>query len=69
MNQYINDIYCKKGVPLNDIIEAMATKDINKVLLGFTPKNIVSFDNEVLHEENMTLFNNNKIMFPILSYA
>jgi len=75
---YLNDVYCKKEVLLDDIIEAMVTKENNKVVLGFTPKDTESYNQTVLHEENTTLFilddkkrifNNNKIMFPVLSHA
>ena len=75
---YLNDVYCKKDVLLDDIIKAMITKDNNKVVLGFTPKDTKSYNQTVLHEENTTLFilddkkkvfDSNRIMFPVLSHA
>jgi GNAT superfamily N-acetyltransferase len=75
---YLNDIYCKQDVSLDDIIEAMVNKEIKKIVLGFTPKHTTSFDNTLLKEEDTTLFimedklkifNNSRIMFPVLSHA
>lgn len=75
---YLMDVYCKREILLDDVIEAMANKDIKKVVLGFTPKNTKSFDIDLLHEEYTTLFvmkdkmdifNNNRMRFPSLSHA
>ncbi|WP_414705309.1 GNAT family N-acetyltransferase [Pseudobacteroides sp.] len=75
---YINDIFCEKEVLLNDIILSMTNKEIKKVVLGFTPKDTASFDATLLKQEDTTLFilddrcgifDNKKIMFPILSHA
>ena len=75
---YLNDVYCKRDVPLDDIIEAMVSKEIKKVVCGFTPKNTDSFDNKLLQEDDTTLFvledklkifNNSRMMFPVLSRA
>ena len=75
---YLNDVFCRRDVLLDDIIAAMVNKEINKVVLGFTPKDTTSFDEILLKEEDTTLFvmedkleifNNRKIMFPVLSHA
>jgi GNAT superfamily N-acetyltransferase len=75
---FLNDVYCKWNVSLDNIIEAIANKETKKIVLGFTPENTSSFDNTLLQEEDTTLFvmkdklkifNNIKIMFPVLSHA
>lgn len=75
---YINDIFCEREVSVNDIILSLANKEIKKVVLGFTPKDTKLFDETLLKQEDTTLFilddkwglfDNNRIMFPILSHA
>lgn len=75
---YINDIFCEREVSMNDIILSMVNKAIKKVVLGFTPKDTKAFDETLLKQEDTTLFilddkwgifDNNRMMFPILSHA
>jgi hypothetical protein len=75
---YVHDIFSEKEVDVNTVIDFLANKSINKVILGFTPKNEECFDVNLLSKEDTTLFvlneksglfKNNKIMFPILSHA
>jgi hypothetical protein len=75
---YINDIFCGREVVLNDIILSMINKEIKKVILGFTPKDTISFDEILLKQEDTTLFilddkwgifDNKRIMFPVLSHS
>lgn len=75
---YLNDIFCTRNIQLNDIIKAIANKDIRKVVFGFTPKDTVAFDESVLQQEDTTLFmlgdkhegwSCEKVMFPVLSHA
>lgn len=75
---YIYDVFSRKEVPLDDIISAMANKEIKKVVLGFTPKDTTTFEVTLLKEEDTTLFvmesrigifKDRKIMFPVLSHA
>ena len=74
----INDIFCEKEIVLNDIILSMINKEIKKVILGFTPKDTMLFDETVLNQEDSTLFilddkwcvfDNKRIRFPVLSHA
>lgn len=75
---FLNDIYCKKEVSINDIILSLVNKEIKKVVLGFTPKTKTTFDEKILKEENSTLFiiddkwdlfKYKKLRFPVLSHA
>lgn len=75
---YLNDVFCKRDIPLDDIIAALVNKEIKLVVLGFTPIDTTSFNAELLKEEDTTLFlmNNGreifeekKLMFPVLSHA
>ncbi|WP_105616301.1 GNAT family N-acetyltransferase [Vallitalea okinawensis] len=75
---YLNDVFCKTEVPLDDIISAMVKRDIKRIVLGFTPNDVTSFDVSLLQEDDTTLFvmnadkevlKNNKVMFPVLSHA
>jgi predicted N-acetyltransferase YhbS len=75
---YLNDVFCTRNIQLNDIIKAIANKDIRKVVFGFTPKDTAAFDEAVLQQEDTTLFmlgdkhegwSCEKVMFPVLSHA
>lgn len=75
---YLKDIYCEQDISLDEIIEAMASCDVGKVVLGFTPKDETLFSCRVLKEEDTTLFmmgdnikifKDNRIMFPVMSHA
>ncbi|TYQ18140.1 UNVERIFIED_CONTAM: putative acyltransferase [Acetivibrio alkalicellulosi] len=73
---YLNDVFSSLDVSLNDIIEAMVDKNINKIVFGFTPIDTDSYDVNVSKEDDTTLFvlgdiadffRNNQLMFPVLS--
>ncbi len=75
---YLYDVFSMKDVPLDDIIAAIVSKEIKKIVLGFTPKDTTSFDITLLKEEDTTLFvmknrleifSDRKMMFPVLSHA
>lgn len=75
---YLNDVFSLRDIPLNDIIEAMVTKQTKKIKFGFTPKETILYDVNILQEEDTTLFvigekadflRNKQLMFPILSRA
>ena len=77
---HLLDVFSKKNVDLDDIINALCDNHIDSVLLGFTPKNCISYEareiNEVLKDEVLfvqnsktSLFDNNQLMFPLLSHA
>ncbi|MGB7603957.1 MAG: GNAT family N-acetyltransferase [Lutisporaceae bacterium] len=75
---YLQDAFSPSEVDLDNIIRTFANKEAKTVTLGFTPKNAESYHVNLLQEEDTTLFimkgkdelfQNNKIMFPILSHA
>ncbi|KNF07644.1 hypothetical protein CLPU_14c00620 [Gottschalkia purinilytica] len=72
------DVFAIKEVKLDKIINAMMNEKTKKVVLGFTPNNISSYEKSLVNEEDTTLFikigkdNPFKIrdlMFPVLSHA
>lgn len=77
-NLYIKEVFGTEEVDLNNIINAMVTPKINKVVLGFTPNDTLGYKEELLKEEDTTLFvkegksnllHSNKLRFPSLSHA
>jgi predicted N-acetyltransferase YhbS len=75
---YLNDVFSIRDVVLDDIIKAMGTEVVKKIVLGFTPIDTDSYDVDLLREENTTLFvmgdkvdvfRDKKWMFPLLSHA
>jgi len=75
---YLQDVFCSQVVSLDNIINSMSNKNIKKVVLGFMPKDISSYEINLLQKEDTTLFvrtnksnifDNHKLMFPILSHA
>jgi hypothetical protein len=73
---YVYDIFCKKHIDLADIIKRLSTNNVKRVILGFSPLNKNSFDEEVLKIENSTLMilgdqksilSNYAIRFPVLT--
>ena len=74
----IQDVFTKKDVNLDKIINTMMKEQTKKVVLGFTPKDISCYEKNLINEEDTTLFikrgKNNlfktaDIMFPLLSHA
>lgn len=75
---YIQDVFATKEIDLDKIINAMMNEKTKKVVLGFAPNNITSYEKSLVNEEDTTLFikmgkeNPFKIrdlMFPVLSHA
>ena len=75
---YINDIFSETEVSIDDIILSMINRKIKRVVLGFTPEDRSTFDEKLLQQADTTLFvlddkwglfENKKIMFPVLSHA
>lgn len=73
----ILDIFGKTDVELDLIIDTLLNPNIDQVILGFTPQNSDSYqareisgdDTLFIQQDKTNLFNDNKIMFPILSHA
>lgn len=72
------DIFCPTKCTIDDILCTMAHQNTKTAALGFTPKPVNDFNITELQEENTTLFvlkgkenlfRENKLMFPVLSYA
>lgn len=75
---YLNDVFSKRPIELNDIIQFMSNKDVKRIVLGFTPLNETGYKRSLLKQEDTTLFvikdkvdyfKNNNWMFPVLSHA
>ncbi|WP_461612108.1 hypothetical protein [Clostridium sp. Marseille-QA1073] len=75
---YLQEVLSRKEVKLDNIINAMMNEKTKKVVMGFTPNNIIGYDELLLKEEDTTLFVRskkenplkiNKLMFPVLSHT
>jgi GNAT superfamily N-acetyltransferase len=74
---YLKDVFCEKEESLDRLISELINQDIKKVVLGFTPKDKTSFDENILISEDVLfilddrwgLFDNEKLQFPVLSHA
>lgn len=74
---YLNDVFSKVPVELNDLIRVMSSESINRVVLGFTPLNQTGFkislikggDKLFILKGKSGYFKNNHWMFPVLSHA
>lgn len=77
---HLLDIFGKTGTELDKIIDSLCDANVDSVLLGFTPKDSTSYEirivDEVLKDEVLfiqngktELFDENKLMFPLLSHA
>lgn len=70
------DVFSKNAVELDDIIKAFTQFQIEKIVLGFTPKNPsvydcaeVCNDDALFIQKGKHIFDENKLMFPVLSHA
>lgn len=77
-NLYINDIFSTEEIEINKVVSRMCTKNINRIIFGFTPIDDNICEQSILKEDDTTLFirkkNNNNInldysRFPVLSRA
>lgn len=74
---YLNDVFSKEHVQLNDVIQLMTDDTIKKVMLGFTPLNETGYQKSLItHEDKLFVFKNTldcfkntPLMFPVLSHA
>ncbi|WP_431122278.1 GNAT family N-acetyltransferase [Flagellimonas flava] len=74
---YLNDVFSKVPLELNDLILAISNKSIDSVVLGFTPWDETGFNKSLIKEGDklfilkgkFSYFNNNNCMFPVLSHA
>lgn len=75
---YLQEVLSRKEVKLDNIINAIMNEKTKKVVLGFTPKDISSYEKTLVDEEDTTLFikigkdnpfKTGDLMFPVLSHA
>ncbi|ARC86466.1 acetyltransferase family protein [Clostridium argentinense CDC 2741] len=75
---YLQEVLSMKEVKLDNVINAMMNEKTQKVVLGFTPKDISSYEKTLVNEEDTTLFikigkdnsfKTGDLMFPVLSHA
>jgi len=75
---YLQDIFTSSEVDLDNVIMSLINKEVKKVVFGFTPNDTEGYYVKLLKEEDTTLFvtkddatlfQNNKLMFPVLSHA
>lgn len=70
----IQEVFCKKPVELDLVINALLVSESTLVRLGFTPTETASYTKEAVREEDTTLFIRGKNIldnsrFPLLSHA
>ena len=71
------DVFAKGEVKLDEVIRAFSHYKIDRVVLGFTPKDTSTYECEeicnddalFIQEGKTQLFDENKVMFPLLSHA
>lgn len=74
---HLLDVFGKTHVALDQIVYSLVNSEIDKVVLGFTPKDHSSYeiremsgdDTLFIHNGRTKLFDDNKVMFPVLSHA
>ncbi len=74
---YLNDVFSKKPVELDNLIQVISSESTKKVVLGFTPLNGSGFNRSLLKEgdtlfmlkDKANYFKDNHRMFPVLSHA
>ena len=73
----LHEVFGKRGVDLNAVIQKLSSSNIKQVKLGFTPHNISGFEKSLITEEDQlfmlqdqsNFFKENQWMFPIMSHA
>lgn len=71
------DVFAKHEIDLEQVIDSLSSLEADEIVLGFTPKDCSSYqEKEVVGEDTLfiqqgktKLFDENKIMFPLLSHA
>jgi hypothetical protein len=74
---YLDDVFSKERVKLNDVIPLITNKTIKRVILGFTPLDETDYQRSLLKtgdtlfviKDKANYFKNNKWRFPVLSHA
>lgn len=74
---YLNDVFSKEQVDLNEVVQSISGEEIKSVVLGFTPLNDTGYNKSLLKEEDMLFvlkgkadyLKDNHWMFPVLSHA
>ncbi|MCB2342467.1 GNAT family N-acetyltransferase [Clostridium estertheticum] len=75
---YLQDIFSPLEVNLDNIIKNISNKEVTTVVLGFSPSDTGSYCVNLLQKDDTTLFvmkdkedlfQNNKLMFSVLSHA
>ncbi|MCB2360827.1 hypothetical protein [Clostridium estertheticum] len=75
---YLQDIFSPLEVNLDNIIKNISNKEVKTVALGFSPSDTGSYCVNLLQKDDTTLFvmkdkedlfQNNKLMFSVLSHA
>lgn len=75
---YVQDIFLTQEIDLDKIINMLMKEETKKVVLGFTPNNTACYEENLVNEEDTTLFIRakkenpfkiEKLMFPVLSHA
>ncbi|MDW3196552.1 MAG: GNAT family N-acetyltransferase [Cytophagales bacterium] len=73
----LHEVFCKRGVDLNEVIQKISSSNINQVKLGFTPLDISGLEKSLITGEDQlfmlqdqsNFFKENQWMFPIMSHA
>lgn len=74
---HILDVFSRVEVELDRVVYSVVSSQINEIVLGFTPKNCstykvreISGDDVLFMQKGKTrLFDENQVMFPLLSHA
>lgn len=75
---YLQDIFSVSKFDLDNVIKSLTNKEVKKVVLGFTPNDVDGYHAKLLQEKDTTLFvmkdkaalfQDNKLMFPVLSHT
>jgi predicted acetyltransferase len=74
---YLNDVFSKESIKLNDVIQSITNETIKRVVLGFTPVDETDYQSSLLKtgdtlfviKDKAKYFKNKKWRFPVLSHA
>lgn len=71
------DVFAKHEIDLEQVIDSLSSFEADEIVLGFTPKDCTSYqekevvggDTLFIQQGKTKLFDENQIMFPLLSHA
>lgn len=74
---HLFDIFSGSNIELEEVIDLLVNTGIKEVILGFTPldskgmktRELIGDDTLFIQNHHTGLFDNNKVMFPLLSHA